>query len=169
MSISIEKVSYRNMKDVRILETVLSNWFKNPKELNLIEPRMNYPFKFKKWVALTYKNSDIESFVLKENKWIVGIGNIIFNEDNKRAHALHIFIDEKYRRKGLATKMLQHLESLARDKRMSILTLRVMPKNTPAINLYEKMGFEEYMNTREHLSNSNNANNGATILQKLLG
>ena len=63
MSISIEKISYRNMKDVRILETVLSNWFKNPKELNLIEPRMKYPFKFKKWVTLTYKNSDIESFV----------------------------------------------------------------------------------------------------------
>ena len=157
------------MKDVRILETVLSNWFKNPKELNLIEPRMKYPFKFKKWVALTYKNSDIESFALKENKWIVGIGNIIFNEDNKRAHTLHIFIDAKYRKKGLATKMLQHLESLAREKKMSILTLRVMPKNEPAINLYEKMGFEEYMNTREYLSNSNNANNGATILQKLLG
>ena len=63
MSISIEKVSYRNMKDVRILETVLSNWFKNPKELNLIEPRMNYPFKFKKWVALAYKNSNIENFI----------------------------------------------------------------------------------------------------------
>ena len=169
MSIRIEKVSYKNTKDIRILEAVLANWFKNPKELNLIEPRMNYPFNFKKWVTLTYKNSDIKSFALKDNKWIVGIGNIIFNEDNKRAHALHIFIDEKYRRKGLATKMLQHLESLARDKRMSILTLRVMPKNEPAINLYEKMGFEEYMNTREHLSNSNNANNGATILQKLLG
>ena len=169
MSISIEKISYKNIKDIRILEAVLSNWFKNPKELNLIEPRMNYPFNFKKWVMLTYKNSDIKSFALKENKWIVGIGNIIFNEDNKRAHALHIFIDEKYRRKGLATKMLQHLESLARDKRMSILTLRVMPKNEPAINLYEKMGFEEYMNTGEHLPNSNNANNSATTFQKLLG
>ena len=168
MSISIEKVSYRNMKDVRILETVLSNWFKNPKELNLIEPRMNYPFKFKKWVALTYKNSDIESFVLKENKWIVGIGNIILNENNKWAHALHIFIDEKYRKKGLATKMLQHLESLARYKKMRILTLRVMPKNVPAKNLYKKMGFEEYINTGEHFPNSNNANNEATILQKIL-
>ena len=168
MSICIEKVNYRNKKDIRILETVLTNWFKNPKELNLIEPRMKYPFKFKKWVALTYKNSDIESFALKENKWIVGIGNIIFNEDNKRAHTLHIFIDAKYRKKGLATKMLQHLESLAREKKMSILTLRVMPKNEPAKYLYEKMGFEECINIGEYLPNSNNANNDATILQKFL-
>ena len=104
MSIRIEKVSYKNTKDIRILEAVLANWFKNPKELNLIEPRMKYPFNFKKWVTLTYKDSDIKSFALKENKWIVGIGNIIFNEDNKRAHALHIFIDEKYRRKDWLPK-----------------------------------------------------------------
>ena len=169
MPIIIEKVNYNNTKDIRILETVLTNWFKNPKELNLVEPRMKYPFNFKKWVTLTYNNHDIKSFALKENKWIVGIGNIIFNEDNKWAHALHIFIDEKYRKKGLATKMLQYLESLARDKKMRILTLRVMPKNEPAINLYEKMACEENMNTGEHLPNSNNANNSATIFQKLLG
>ena len=114
---------------------------------------------------LTYKNSDIKSFALKENKWIVGIGNIVFNEDNKWAHALHIFIDEQYRKKGLATQMLQYLESLARDKKMRILTLRVMPKNVPAKNLYVKMGFEEYINTEKHLPN---ANNDATLLQKIL-
>jgi len=165
MPIIIEKVNYNNTKDIRILETVLTNWFKNPKELNLVEPRMKYPFNFKKWVTLTYKNSDIKSFALKENKWIVGIGNIIFNENNKWAHALHIFIDEKYRKKGLATKMLQHLESLARDKKMKTLTLRVMPKNVPAKKLYQKMGFEEYINKGEHLPNSNN---DATILQKIL-
>ena len=49
MSISIEKVSYENSKDCRILVAVLTNWFKNPKELNLIEPRLKYPFNFKKW------------------------------------------------------------------------------------------------------------------------
>ena len=165
MSIIIEKVNYNNTKDIRILETVLTNWFKNPKELNLVEPRMKYPFNFKKWVTLTYNNHDIKSFALKENKWIVGIGNIILNENNKWAHALHIFIDEKYRKKGLATKMLQHLESLARYKKMRILTLRVMPKNDPAKNLYEKLGFEEYINAGEHLPNSNNE---ASILQKIL-
>ena len=165
MPIIIEKVNYNNTKDIRILETVLTNWFKNPKELNLVEPRMKYPFNFKKWVTLTYNNHDIKSFALKENKWIVGIGNIILNENNKWAHALHIFIDEKYRKKGLATKMLQHLESLARYKKMRILTLRVMPKNVPAKNLYKKMGFKEYINTGEHLPNTNN---DATILQKIL-
>ena len=39
MSIRIEKVSYKNTKDIRILEAVLANWFKNPKELNLIDKK----------------------------------------------------------------------------------------------------------------------------------
>ena len=48
MAITIEKISYQNKKDARILEAVLTNWFKDPKELNLTSPNMSYPFKFKK-------------------------------------------------------------------------------------------------------------------------
>ena len=94
MSIKIEKVTYNNKEDSRILESALSNWFKNPKELNFLEPRLQYPFNYKKWITLTYINSNAESFALKENEWIIGIGNIIFNGDTKRAHIMHIFIDD---------------------------------------------------------------------------
>jgi hypothetical protein len=41
MAITIEKISYQNKKDARILETVLKNWFKDPKELNLTSPNMS--------------------------------------------------------------------------------------------------------------------------------
>mgnify|MGYP001234385183 CR=1 FL=1 len=166
MSIIIEKVNYNNTKDIRILETVLTNWFKNPKELNLVEPRMKYPFNFKKWVTLTYKNSDIKSFALKDNKWIIGIGNIIFYEDSKYAHIMHIFIDHKYRRKGLATKIIQHLEKLAHEKKIKKITMRVMPKNKPAIKLYEKIGFKEKSIKNEDLPNSSNNNKEAINLYK---
>ena len=65
MAITIEKISYQNKKDARILETVLKNWFKDPKELNLTSPNMSYPFNFKKWVALTDANQENHSFVMK--------------------------------------------------------------------------------------------------------
>jgi len=142
MSISIEKISYQNQKDLRILESVLSTWFKNPKELNWTDPRMKYPFKFKNWVALTYSNDDIDSYVIKSDDWIVGMGNMMISEDIKRAHALHIFIDPKFRHKGLATQMLEFLEKKARELDMKTMTIRVMPKNEPAKRLYEKKGFE---------------------------
>ena len=37
MSIKIKNINYNNTKDIRLLETVLTNWFNNPKELNLID------------------------------------------------------------------------------------------------------------------------------------
>ena len=143
MAITIEKISYQNKKDARILETVLKNWFKDPKELNLTSPNMAYPFKFKKWVMLYDADQEIHSFVMKSEDWIIGIGSLRITPDSKRAHAYHIFIDPNYRQQGLAEKMVRNLESLGRSEKMEVMTLRVVPKNKPAIKLYKKLGFEE--------------------------
>ena len=143
MAITIEKISYQNKKDARILETVLTNWFKDPKELNLTSPNMSYPFKFKKWVMLIDAYQEIHSFVMKSEDWIIGIGSLRIMPDTKKAHAYHIFIDPNYRQQGLAEKMVRNLESLGRSEKMEVMTLRVVPKNKPAIKLYEKLGFEE--------------------------
>tara|TARA_B100001964_G_scaffold209179_1_gene242473 strand:+ start:143 stop:622 length:480 start_codon:yes stop_codon:yes gene_type:complete len=143
MAITIKKISYQNKKDARILETVLTNWFKDPKELNLTSPNMSYPFKFKKWVMLTDTDQEIHSFVMKSEDWIIGMGSLRIIPDTKRAHAYHIFIDPEYRQKGLAEKMVRQLESLGRSEKMEVMTLRVVPKNKPAIKLYKKLGFEE--------------------------
>ncbi len=143
MSITIKNISYQNKKDARILETVLTNWFKDPKELNLTSPNMSYPFKFKKWLMLTDTDQEIHSFVMKSEDWIIGMGSLRIIPDTKRAHAYHIFIDPEYRQKGLAEKMVRQLESLGRSEKMEVMTLRVVPKNKPAIKLYKKLGFEE--------------------------
>ena len=149
MSIKIKSISYNNTKDIRVLETVLANWFNNPKELNLIEPRMSYPFNFKKWFELSYKELNVESFSWKNDKWIIGIGNIKLNQKSQKAHAFHIFTDPKYRNQGLATKMLQHLEDLAKNKKMKYLTINVTPKNKAVKSLYEKLGFHLVKKTKE--------------------
>ncbi len=143
MSIKIKNINYNNTKDIRLLEAVLSNWFNNPKELNLIDPRMSYPFNFKKWIEITYKESNIKSFCWKDDTWIVGIGNIKLNQKSQKAHAFHIFIDPKYRNQGLATRMLEYLEKLAKNERMKYLTINVMPKNEAAKELYEKLCFQK--------------------------
>ena len=148
MAFIIEKISYQNKKDARILEAVLTNWFKDPKELNLTDPKMSYPFNFKKWITLTYANQEIHSFAIKSDDWIIGIGNLMIIPETKRTHALHIFIDPEYRQQGLAEKMVCHLESLARSEKMEFMTFRVMPKNKPAIRLYEKLGFEETVSSK---------------------
>ena len=143
MSIKIKNINYNNTKDIRLLEAVLTNWFNNPKELNLIDPRMSYPFNFKKWIEISYKESNVESYCCKDDKWIVGIGNIKLNQKSQKAHVFHIFTDPKYRNQGLAKKMLQYLENLAKNRKMKYLTINVMPKNKSAKALYEKLGFQK--------------------------
>ena len=148
MAITIEKISYQNKKDARILETVLTNWFKDPKELNLTSPNMSYPFNFKKWAKIFYADQEIHSFVMKSEGWIIGIGNLRLVTDSKKAHAYHIFIDPEYRQQGLAEKMVHHLELLGRSEKMEVMTLRVVPKNKPAIKLYKKLGFKETVSSK---------------------
>ena len=75
---------------------------------------------------------------------IIGIGNIIINRQTKYAHALHIFISQKYRKNGLATKILKHLETIAKNAKMEKITINVMPKNLPAIKLCKKLGFKKF-------------------------
>lgn len=143
MSISIEKFNYNNQKDLRILEAVLCGWFKNPKELNWTDSRLTYPFKFKNWVNLYYSKNDIDSFVMKSNGWFIGIGNFILLKNKKKAHLINIFIDPEFRRKGFATQMLEYLEEQVQISEMKFISIRIMKKNRPALNLLKKQAFEK--------------------------
>ena len=158
MSITIEKISYAHTKDARILEAVLGKWFQNPKDLNLTSPNMSYPFKFKKWVSTYYTQDPIDSFVIKSDSWIVGIGSIKISSETKRGHIFHIFIDKEYRNQGFGRKTMDYLESFAKKEKMEFLTLRVMPKNKPAIKLYEKLEFINVGSTKQ----------GDLLMKKLL-
>jgi len=149
MSITIEKISYNHPKDARILEAVLVKWFQNPKDLNLTSPNMSYPFKFKKWVSTYYTQNPVDSFVIKSDSWIVGIGSINILSETKRGHIFHVFIDKEYRNQGFGRKTIDYLESFAKKEKMEFLTLRVMPKNKPAIKLYKKLEFINVGSTKQ--------------------
>ena len=69
---TLEEISYSRKEDRRIMESVLKRWFIDPKMLNFFSPGFNYPFRFKKWVSLYYKDEiiNISSIILKHNNWI---------------------------------------------------------------------------------------------------
>ena len=52
-------------------------------------------------------------------------------------------VSEKHRQKGIGTKLLAHLVSLAINYRVINITLEVRMSNHIAINLYKKFGFRE--------------------------
>lgn len=151
MSIIIKEIDYQNVKDARILESALKNWFNNPKELNLTDSNMSYPFNFKKWVKLNYVDDDIKSIALLKENWIIGIGGLKFLSNNSRAHVIHIFIEPEHRGFGFKKRIIAHLEKLSIKKNCESLTLPAMSKDKNSIKLYKSMGFLEIKHRGRHI------------------
>ena len=140
--VSFIEVSYHNDDDIRILNAILSNWLSNPKILHFTAPNHQYPFKINKWISLSYADQNISTFCLKLDNWIIGHISIKLNIEEKSAHLFHLIIDEKYRKKGYAKRLVEHVEQKLLDKKeFNRLSLNCVKKNQSARALYQSLGF----------------------------
>lgn len=73
------------------------------------------------------------------------------------ADITNIAVDPKYQGQGLGERTLQLLIDLSIEKNMSIVNLEVKEDNVPALNLYEKMGFEEVGNRKNYYKDNKSA------------
>lgn len=93
------------------------------------------------------KNEEI--YIAKVDKEIVGY--IIFNIKEKENPSMRyrkqlnidaICVDERYRGKGIGTKILESIKEIAKTKGCTDLYLTVNQENENAIKVYEKFGFK---------------------------
>ena len=93
------------------------------------------------------KNEEI--YIAKVDKEIVGY--IIFNIKEKENPSMRyrkqlnidaICVDERYRGKGIGTKILENIKEIAKTKGCTDLYLTVNQENENAIKVYEKFGFK---------------------------
>ena len=147
---TLEQISYSRKEDRRIMESALRNWLNDPKALNFFSPESKYPFNFKKWVQMHYSiNSiNIATIVLKQNEWV--IGHVSLKTKKERAELLHLFVDSKYRRKGLGLRLLKETESYIVDSKVEIITAKVQKKNIVLKKILEMSGYR-YKNPNQNL------------------
>ena len=147
---TLEEISYSRKEDRRIMESVLKNWLVDPKALNFFSPESKYPFKFKKWVQLHYSiiNTNITTIVLKHNEWI--IGHVSLKTKKERTELLHLFVDSKYRKKGLGLRLLKEVENYRIDLKIKSITVRVQKKNIAFKKILERSGYR-YKNSNQNL------------------
>ena len=140
---TLEEISYSQKEDCRIMESVLSTWFQNPKTLNLVSPSLTYPFKFKDWISKNYseQKGKIISIIIKKEGWI--IGHISCRIEEKKNHIFHLYIEKEYRELGLAKKLMKEIEKRSLMNNINTLTLNVMKKNKEALKLYKKLGYKK--------------------------
>ena len=147
---TLEEISYLRKEDRRIMESVLKNWLVDPKALNFFSPESKYPFKFKKWVQLHYTKNKINTttIVLKHNEWV--IGHVSLKTKKEKAELLHLFVDSKYRKKGLGLRLLKETESYIIDSKIESITAKVQKKNLVLKKILERSGYR-YKNSNQNL------------------
>lgn len=106
-------------------------------------------FKDEYYYKLVKKNSDYDlSYLLKNNEFnkdfifLINdepIGLISFSVIYDRIELNYIWVDKLYRKKGIASKMI---EFMCNNDDIKNITLEVSIENKPAIELYKKYGFK---------------------------
>ena len=143
--LSISNISYKNDESIRVLTAVLSKWFSNPKILHFTSPTIKYPFNINLWISTFYKTNNTETYILKNENWIIGHLSIKIEKSKNIAHLFHLFIDNKNRNKGYAKKLIRYVEKhiIESNDNINAITLNCVKKNVPAITLYQSIGFQK--------------------------
>lgn len=61
----------------------------------------------------------------------------------RTAYEYGFMVDPPHRRKGIAVKLQEYIEHVARDKKIDLLHLDITEDNVPSINLFSRMGFRK--------------------------
>ncbi len=72
---------------------------------------------------------------------VIGFADV--HPDSSHGHVLGMFVDERFRGRGVGTALLEVLIEWARQKKLPSLSLHVFPHNLRAIALYRRAGFIE--------------------------
>tara|TARA_B100000315_G_C14315132_1_gene468220 strand:+ start:222 stop:698 length:477 start_codon:yes stop_codon:yes gene_type:complete len=142
MQLTIQSISYDNPEDKRILKACLIRWFENPKDLNLTDPNMKFPFNFDAWIKRSYAKPGTTTFIAKDGDWIIGYISILIVRKIMKGHLFHLFVDPSHRKKGIGTSLINHAETYSGNEGVSGLSLNVAPNNDGAIRLYTSLGYE---------------------------
>lgn len=103
-------------------------------EANCFDERIRENFSF------VLENKNYLYLVAFFNKNIVAYAGASISYE--QGELLSICVDSSYRKQGLATKILKDLFFILKDIGVLKIFLEVNKNNTPALNLYKKIGFE---------------------------
>ena len=76
----------------------------------------------------------------------------VFDIIYEKCEIIDIFIEENYRRKGIAILLIKEIE---KDFSIENITLEVREDNIPAIKLYEKIGFKKVSIRKNYYKDTN--------------
>lgn len=107
-------------------------------------------YKVKEYFENIYENKNNALFIAKEENNIAGYAycKIITSENGPQIYNIvlldGLYINEKYRKQGIATKLIEECKKWAVNIGAKIFEVNVLAENEKAIELYRKVGFNEF-------------------------
>ena len=107
-------------------------------------------YKLDNWYPNLIDKDNNQLFIAVYNNEIVGYAyvKIITTSDSPEiyteASISGIYVKENYRRQGIATKLINEAKKWCINKGVSYLKLNVLEGNRTALNLYKKLGFNDF-------------------------
>ena len=106
----------------------------------------------RRYLRTVQRNPDAAVFVAEDDGEIAARLSLSRDPHPSSRHVadLGLMVAQRYRRRGVATKLLDEAVEWARAFGIRKLELHVFPWNEPAIALYESFGFEREGYRKEH-------------------
>ena len=107
-------------------------------------------YKLDNWYPNLIGKGNNQLFIAVCNNEIVGYVyvKIITSSDSpeiyNEASISGIYVKESFRRQGIATKLINEAKKWCINKGVSYLKLNVLEGNSTALNLYKKLGFNDF-------------------------
>ncbi|MFZ5722417.1 MAG: ribosomal protein S18-alanine N-acetyltransferase [Pseudomonadota bacterium] len=95
-------------------------------------------------------------------------GFVVLSSGGGDAHVLNIAVDPRYRRRGIARRLLASLMEAARLREADQLFLEVRAGNEPALTLYRDLGFAEVAVRRAYYPRVGGGREDAIIMARVL-
>lgn len=136
--------SIAKMEDADMLDNLLTKL--------IADERINYDKTINQNFVVNgfYKNYIFDKnrliYICKYNNIIVGY--IYVYKENTLAVIDALYVEKKFRNKGLATKLLKYALAWIKDKKCQFVEVSVIVANTEAKKLYEKIGFKTFKETK---------------------
>ena len=98
-------------------------------------------FPYTKFTEKYIKNTKDHIFTTVEGSELLGFLDFTINK--KQFWIYGVVTKPKFRRKGIASKLLFHTLNYAKEQGFKEIKLLVWPENKPALKLYRKFGFKK--------------------------
>jgi aminoglycoside 3-N-acetyltransferase I len=125
---------------LRAMLSMFGRAFDNPEHYVSAQPTDEY------LTGLLSQSFFVAVAAMIEGEVVGGIAGYVLPKFEQARNEIYLYdlaVDERFRRRGIATQLINRLRTLAKERGAGTVYVQADPEDTPAVELYSKLGVRE--------------------------